>query len=475
MESAADLTGLAAVTLIALFGGLMMTRLGQPAIVGYILAGLFMGPGALGVVQSRELVETLAELGVLMLLFVIGMELSIRAFMVTWRLALSAVALQTAASLGVMLLVSQVFGFSAQQSVLFGFVVALSSTAVAIKMMEETREVSTRVGRITVAVLIAQDLAFLPMLLIVEGLGRSGFGFGAIVEIVVSVGLLAALMVYLNRRRRVDLPFANLFAGHADLAPLTGLVYCFGASALFGLIGLKAAYGAFLAGLIIGRSNQREQLMTSVRPIQAILVMVFFLSIGLLFDLGFIVDNFGAVVLLTLIVTVFKSALNIGIFRVLGETWRRAFLGGVLLSQIGEFSFLIAAAGFAAGAIDSEGSRLVVAVTVLSLISSPFWLAMARRVHDSVTPSDDTLGDVLHESFDDDAKAVRRRYFRSLIRLRGGARIVRGWFQPIPRPKTPTTQKAPDDEAGEKPPDGSATVPETPPEPPPESKPKPDA
>jgi CPA2 family monovalent cation:H+ antiporter-2 len=291
-------------------------------------------------------------------------------------------------------------------SILLGFVVALSSTAVAIKMMEEIGELRTRVGRVAVAVLIAQDLAFLPMLLIVQNMGAGEIGLAQVAKIMLAVGLLAAMIWALNRRRRVDLPFARIVIGHADLSPLTGLVYCFGAGAFFGLMGLSAAYGAFLAGLVVGKSTQREQMISSVRPIQSILVMVFFLSIGLLIDLNFIADNISTVLALLLVVTLFKTALNVGILRLLGEQWQRAFLQGVLVSQLGEFSFLLAVAGLASGAIGEEGSRLVISVTVLSLILSPFWLVTARRVH-GIARTVSSLRETLNAAYGEEVAAVR--------------------------------------------------------------------
>lgn len=416
MEHAAELTGFAVVALSALIGGMVMARFRQPPMVGYIMAGVALGPSGLGVVENRAHVATLAELGILLLLFLIGMELSVRAFLAYIRLALTAVALQVAASVLVILACSQLLGFSLSLSILLGFVVALSSTAVAIKMMEEIGELRTRVGRIAVAVLIAQDLAFLPMLLIVQNLGAGEIGFAAVARIAFAVGLLGALMWALNRRRRINLPFARIVIGHADLSPLTGLVYCFGAGAFFGFLGLSPAYGAFLAGLVVGKSAQREQMITSVRPIQSILVMVFFLSIGLLIDLGYIADNIGTVLALLLVVTLFKTALNVGILRFLGEQWQRAFLQGVLISQLGEFLFLLAAVGFAAGAIGEEDLRLVISVTALSLVLSPFWLVTARRVH-NIARTVSSLREILDAAYGEEAAAMREGSSRIARRL----------------------------------------------------------
>ena len=138
-----------------------------------------------------------------------------------------------------------------------------------------------------------------------------------------------------------------------------------------GAIGLSPAYGAFLAGLAIGNSAEREPMLAVVRPIQSVMLMVFFLSIGLLRDLQFVWDNLGTVLFLFLIVTLFKSALNIAIFRLLRESWQRSFMSGVLISQLGEFSFLLAASATAVAAISPEESKLIISVTVLKSRPQP--------------------------------------------------------------------------------------------------------
>lgn len=380
MEHAADLTGLAYVVFTALACGMVFAHFQQPPLVGYLLAGALLGPTGFEVVQSEGMIAGFAEIGVLMLLFVVGMELSVRSLKYTWRLALPAVVMQTAASLIVMFAASSLLGLSNSAAVLLGFVVALSSTAVAVKLLEEIGSLRARVGRITVAVLIAQDLAFLPMLLIVENMGSDGFDMAAATQVGISALLLYGFVRLLLRQGRQHLPFYKIIVGHVDLSPLAGLVYCFGGSALMGAIGLSPAYGAFLAGLAIGNSAERQPILNVIRPIQSVMLMVFFLSIGLLLDLDFIWNNLGTVLLLFLVVTLFKSALNIVIFRSLHESWQRAFMSGVLISQLGEFSFLLAASAAAVAAITPEESKLIISVTVLSLALSPFWLSTARRL-----------------------------------------------------------------------------------------------
>ena len=407
MDAHINLTGMAIVGLSALLCGMLMARLKQPALVGYIIAGVLLGPSAFGVVENREQIGGLAELGVLLLLFLIGTELSVRVFMVTWKMALTAVALQVAGSLAAIFLCSLILGVTTAESILLGFVIALSSTAVAIKILEETGQIRTRTGRITIAVLIGQDLAFLPMLLIVENIGSGTLGFWAIVQITISIGVLILLVQTLNKRR-VNLPFARIVMGNIDLSPLTGLVYCFGFGAVFGLMGLSPAYGAFLAGLVVGRSTQREQMIQAVRPVQSVLIMVFFLSVGLLIDLKFIGENLSTVLVLLLIVTLFKTALNTGVLRFMGETWQRAFLSSLILAQIGEFSFVLGAAAIDRQVVDADIHRLIVAVTVVSLGTSPLWLNSARRLHHRAAQHPETLGALLRLVYFREWRLTRR-------------------------------------------------------------------
>ena len=431
MEHAADLTGLAYVVFTALACGMVFAHFRQPPLVGYLLAGVLLGPTGFEVVKSEGMIASFAEIGVLMLLFVVGMELSVRTLKYTWRLALPAVVMQTAASVLVMFTASSLLGISNSAAVLLGFVVALSSTAVAVKLLEEIGSLRARVGRITVAVLIAQDLAFLPMLLIVENMGSGGFDMAAATQIGISGFLLYGLVRLLLRQGRQHLPFYRIIVGHVDLSPLTGLVYCFGGSALMGAIGLSPAYGAFLAGLAIGNSAERQPILNVIRPIQSVMLMVFFLSIGLLLDLDFVWRNLGTVLLLFLVVTLFKSALNIVIFRSLHESWQRAFMSGVLISQLGEFSFLLAASATAVAAITPEESKLIISVTVLSLALSPFWLSTARRLQRIAERRLTTLKLVLEATFVGERLLARRstRWTRRVAKsMRYEANILKEKF-----------------------------------------------
>ena len=395
MDHGIELTGLAVVAAAATLCGMAMARLNQPAIVGYILSGILLGPSGLGLVGNRGQIEALAELGVLMLLYIIGMELSVRSFRRMWRIAVFSTGLQVLVSLLAMVILGHFLNWDATQVIFFAFVLALSSTAVSVKMMEDVGTLRQRVGRIGVGVLIAQDLAVAPMLIVLGGMAGEGFDFLVLLELLLTVGLLVLLIRYLARDRKLNLTFAKLLLGRVDLRPVAALAWCFAAAAVAGLVGISAVFGAFLAGLVVGSSYQRQEIFEAAKPIESILLMTFFLSIGLLVDLSFIWNNISLVLLLWAFVTVFKTALNTVIFRAMGESWHHAFLSSLFLAQIGEFGFILGGVAIDSAIIDSDLYRLVVAVTVLSLITSPIWTNSARRVQHRAARRMDTIGGLL--------------------------------------------------------------------------------
>jgi len=426
-----NLTEIAIVALAAMACGLLMERFRQPAIVGYILAGVILGPSAFGLVSDRAQIDMLAELGVLLLLYVVGMELSLRAFRRIWRLATMMTLLQIAASMLVMFVFRFLLDWSIGLTILLAFVVALSSTAVAIKILEGLGELRTRTGMVTVGVLIAQDLAVVPMMLVVSALGagsaEGGFDWGTIPRVLASVGILAGLIVYLSGGRKISLPFLDAAAGNQDLKPLAALAFCFAAAGVSGLLGLSAAYGAFLAGLVIGSSRERHAMIEATQPIQSILLMVFFLSVGLLIDLNFIWDHVWEVLVLFLFVAVFKTVLNVGGLRLLGQNWRNSFMAGIMLTQIGEFSFILSQLGTDAGVITVDDSRYVIAVTVLSLALSPLFVVTARRLQEIAVETAGSASDILKLVYAAEAEIVADRFDEARSSTHRSYRIANFW------------------------------------------------
>lgn len=417
MHSEPGILGVTTVILAALLLGMGMVRLRQPAVLGYILAGVVLGPSGLGLVEDREAVGLLAELGVLMLLFIVGAELDLRRFIASWKVAVGTLAMQTGAGLALGFMLMSVLGWSVALAVLAGFAFALSSTAVVIKILEQTGELNATTGRVAVGVLIAQDIAVVPMMLVIAVIADGVMSVSGAMTVLGSVAFMAGLF-WLLTHRTLKIPLPERITAHNDLGPLIGLAACFGAATISGVLGMSPAYGAFIAGVVIGASTLRATVMHHVHPVQAVLMMVFFLSIGLLVDLQYLWNNLALVLTLLLLVTVIKAAVNIGALRLMGEPWPRAFQVGVVLAQIGEFSFLLATLSAERGILDENGARMMVAVTVLSLAFSPLWMVVAKRLDAVARKQIPTLGETFDVAFGPEIAATVRLKIRSVKRWR---------------------------------------------------------
>ena len=378
-----NLTAIAIVFSVALLCGLLLMRFKQPAIIGYIVAGVILGPSGFQIIEETEAAKTLAELGVLLLLFLIGMELSLRAFKTVYKLATIIVLAQVVLSIFVTSSIGFAMSWDWEQGILLGFVLAVSSTAVTVKVLADRGELRTQFGRITVGILIAQDLAVVAMLLVIEALNPSQqFDFWIIPKTIGAIILVIGIVRFLSKRERIRLPFAlrQAFGADREVVPIAALAFCGVCATASGLLGLSTAFGSFLAGLIVGNSSERQIVLRGTRPIQSVLLVVFFLSVGLLIDIGFFFENLGTLIVVFILATIAKGLINIIAVRIAGQPWEQSVLVGVTLGQIGEFAFVIASVGFTVNAIDSEGYKIAVAVIALSLMLGPAWVVLERRL-----------------------------------------------------------------------------------------------
>jgi monovalent cation:H+ antiporter-2, CPA2 family len=441
MEEHLDLAPIALLLIGTVLGGLLLAGLRQPPLVGYIIAGAVFGPSGLGLIADRTIIDTFAELGVLVLLFVVGTHLSLRAFKNIYRTAVGAALIQVVVSVSLMLLLAELFGWQYQRAIFYGFVLALSSTAVGIKILEDIGELRTETGRCAVGVLIAQDLAVVPMLIIIVGLSsEAGVDIGALLlKLAVAVAALAALIWWLSRRQRAHLPFRNLLVRYADLAPVAALALCVIGAAVSNALELSASLGAFLAGLYVGNTTERALMVRAMEPIQSLLVMMFFLSIGLLVDLKFVSTHLGTVLLLIGFVFLLNSVINVLALRAVGEGWRIAFLAGFALAQIGEFAFVLSQTAVSHRLIGEEAQRVVVAVIAMTMIMSPLWLELARRLHALRAAPSEGLASLLARMWRDEKRLSRVRSGRA---VRHGTRIVQSLSNGLDRALRAARQEA---------------------------------
>ena len=360
-----------------------MTRLRLPAAAGFILVGVGLGPSGAGLLETTESIATLADLGVLMLLFIIGMELRLQAFRKLLPLALGITLLTILVITSSVALFTVYVHGEVRGGVVIGFMLSISSTAVAMKMISDAGEKNSTAGRMAVAILVAQDLAVVPLLLITNGLGSeaSQSVVGIAWQLVLALGLLAGFIALLTRVKSFRFPFDRTLLHDFDLGTIGIVGLCFAAAALSGMVGLSPALGAFLCGLLVGHSTLRRAAEHMAAPVQSILLFVFFLSVGLLIDLTYLREQIWVILAALVVVTGGKTFLNWTLLMLAGEPFDLAVQTSLFLSPVGEFSFVLASAGLSVGALSPAGHKLAIAVIAMSLLASPIWFLMARLMH----------------------------------------------------------------------------------------------
>ncbi len=349
-----------------------------PAVVGYLLAGLIAGPHALGLVSHAHAVEILAEVGVVFLLFAIGTEFSLPDLLALRRPALLGGSLQMGLTIGAGTLAALLWGGAPGPAVFLGFMLALSSTAVVLKVLQERREAEAPHGRVALAVLIFQDIAIVPLMLLAPLLAGQADSPGAAL---LALGVKAALVlgvVFVSARWLAPFLLKRVAATRNNELFLLAIVgLCFSIAWLTWRIGLSLPLGAFLAGLIVSGSAYSHQALARILPFRDVFSSLFFVSIGMLLDLQAAAARPLAVLVLCLGVLAVKAFVAGGVVQLLGYPLRTAALAGLALCQVGEFSFILAQSGLSQGLVTPEQYQLFLSVAVPGMALTPFIMALA--------------------------------------------------------------------------------------------------
>jgi monovalent cation:proton antiporter-2 (CPA2) family protein len=352
-------------------------RLGLGSVLGYIAAGIAIGPSALGLFAEPGRVTGIAELGIVLLLFIIGLELNLGRL---WSLRRDILGLGTAQIVVSGALIALypllVDGRSVQASIVAGLGLALSSTAIVMQMLQERGEVESPHGRTAFSVLLMQDLAIVPLIALVAFLSPLPSADDTPVWLAI-LQMVAAVGAVIVAGRFLLTPFFSLLArvGAPEIMTPAALLVVLGAAGLMQLVGLSMAAGAFLAGVLLAESSYRHELEADIEPFRGLLLGLFFLSVGMSVDLAIVRDNWFALLVAAIALTVIKTAVVFGLARLFGHDHGTAVRAGLLLAQGGEFGFVLYSAAAAAQVMQPDHASLLVALVTLSMIFTP---AVAR-------------------------------------------------------------------------------------------------
>ena len=381
------LTELVLLVAIAAAGAALFERLRMPSIAGFLLVGAAVGPGGLGLVSDPEAVQRVAEFGVVFLLFEIGLELPIERLHRLLRSGLLAGALQVVGTLALVAAGAHALGASGPTALLLGALVAMSSTALVIRVLADRGEIDAPHGQVSVAILLFQDLCIVPFLLAIPILSAQGP-----VEpwpMILQVGqAVVALAVFFAAARFVvpRLLDAAAKVPAREVFSLVAVAVVLGAALAAEGIGLTFAVGAFLAGLAASVTPYGPQLYAEVLPLRGILLGIFFTAIGMLLDLGTAIENAGTVALFAVAAIVLKAGVAAAAVRiVLRSDGVVAWRAGFALAQTGEFSFVLAGSAVAAGLLPVDLDQSFVAASILSLVVSPFLVRAGPEIAERLT------------------------------------------------------------------------------------------
>lgn len=363
------------VVLIVLLG-LVLKRFKQPYIISYILVGAVLGET--GLIENENLIQYLGELGIILLLFFIGMEISLPEFVKQWRVALIGTISQVVASVLVSLLIGYAFDWSFTRSVVVGFVIALSSSAVIIKLLEEKGIMDTRTGRNVLSVLLMQDIIIVPMLIVISTLGGESMPVKDIVLMIIGGLLCISILVFIYIKKSIRLPFANALRQDHELQVFAAILFCFGGALISSLFGISPALGAFIGGMVMRVGKACNWIHNTLHSFRVLFVAVFFIGVGLQIDIAFIAENMLPILSVLVGVYLTNHLLNALILRLFSCTWQEAFLGGALLAQIGELSFLLSSLAYSLNIIEEYTFTFTISLISLTLIVSPFWIAASE-------------------------------------------------------------------------------------------------
>jgi len=349
-------------------------RLKLPATLGFLIAGVFIGPHALGFISDTERIYNLAELGVIFLLLTIGIEFPFDRIRGLGKIAAFGGGIQIIVSIAIGIFVSQLFGWSLYHGFVLGAVVALSSTAIVLKFLIDRGELETLHGKVAIAILVFQDLAFVPLLILVHTLGMPGQDLTSSLFIAaVRVILFSVVITVLWRFVLTRLLEWVVLTRNREVFLLTVIVICLGGAFLSAFFGLSMAIGAFVVGLMLANTPYGNQVAGEIVPFRHIFVNLFFVSLGLLFNPQFALANAGLILVVFGLVLVTNFVIMTLIIMFFGFPPRIALVTGLILAQIGEFSFLLLDQSRKTGLIEDSFFNILLSVAFLTIFATPFF------------------------------------------------------------------------------------------------------
>ncbi len=363
----------------------LFTRIKVPTIIGYLLTGIIAGPHLFGLIRSPHEIEIMAEIGVVLLMFTIGLEFSLEHLYKIRKIVFLGGFLQIILTTLITLIIVHAFHISWKASLFAGFLTALSSTAVVLKILQERSELTSNYGRTVLGILIFQDIVLVPMLLFTPMLGGADSGNQGQYLILMGKAVLIIILIFIgNRWLMPRILRAIAMTKNQELFIMSILLICLSVALFTSSLGLSLAFGAFLAGLMVSESEYSHNAFGHLIPFKDTFSSFFFVSIGILLDLHYVADNLVLVFITVVAVVLIKSVIAGATAFFLGHSFRGVIMVGIALSQIGEFSFILARMGMDYSIISPAIYQLFLSVAVVTMSITPLHMLASKRIANMV-------------------------------------------------------------------------------------------
>ena len=362
------------------FISLFLRKLKQPYLIAYILSGVLLGPEVSGLIEEEEVISQLGKLGVILLMFFIGAEIKLPELRRNFRLPLLGTASQLFLSILFISALGMYMSWSWKVIVLISFVISLSSSAIIFQFLAKNQQVNTPLGILTAGVLLIQDMLVVPMLLTLNFMGRGGLSVDEILLPSFGAALIILFLRAAIRRDLFRIPFKEDLVDDHELQVFVGFIICFGMAWITEAFGISAALGAFVAGILIGQDPSTKWLQHSLVPFRVFFLAFFFISVGLQLDLRFLAEHLGVICTIVLFILIINSLINALVFRALKVSWRDSVYAGALLSQVGEFSFVLSSTAFNLQLIGDYSYNIILSVIILTMVLTTGWIAVIRSL-----------------------------------------------------------------------------------------------
>lgn len=373
-------SGIAVLSLIVLLLILLLRRLKQPYFIAYIAAGVLLGPQVFNIIHKPDVISELGEIGIIIMMFSTGSEIDLQYLTRNFYKPLMISVVQIVLSFICMYFVGSYAGWEITTIVLTAFTISISSSAIVFQYLARTGEIKSQLGMITCGVLLIQDILVIPMMLVLNFMAGAAVSLVQLIKVCAGGVLMILFLKGALTKKLFKIPMQKEITADHELQVFIGFSICFTMAWISGWFGLSTAFGAFASGILIGHDKATHWLGSSLIPFRVFFMAFFFLAVGLQLDINFFIQNAGTIILISFSVLFISSLINTILFKLTKNSWRDSLYAGALLSQIGEFSFILMTMAASLKLVENYTYQITLAVITSTMMLTTIWLMIIQQL-----------------------------------------------------------------------------------------------